>query len=145
MEDDMARTSLSAAENFSEQLAQDPQQRQARLLTSSMPIVTAASEGGADPRSRAAGKPRVLVFGSDTPIEDKPNFNVISEQYRYLVLSDSLDWLREREANLGIPPKKESTYRVTKPTSLQSLALLVCLVLLGISALGIGVWLARRR
>jgi hypothetical protein len=125
-------------------LAADPELRRNRLLTNSIPMIAAVSESGG-PQSRGAGKPRVLVYGSDTPIEDRPAFNAISEQYRYLVLSDSLDWLREREANLGIPPKKESTYRVTKPASLQSLLLLVGMVLMGITVLGVGVWLSRRR
>jgi gliding motility-associatede transport system auxiliary component len=136
----------TSAEQAARAMAADPDLRVRKQLSAgSVSVAVAVTEGGSPEPGGAPAKPRMLVFGSDTLLEDRPEFPVIPDEYRHLIFSDCLDWLREREANLGIPPKKESTYRVTKPASLQSLLMLVGIVLTGIATLGIAVWLTRRR
>ncbi len=140
MDDDFGKS----AETTAQELAADPKVRQSKLVIRSIPLAAAVTETGA-PTAHGTGRPRILVFGSDSPIEDSPEFPAVSDQFRFLALSDSLDWLRKRESNLGIPPKKESTYRLTHASSLQNLLLLIAMVLVGITTLGVGVWLSRRR
>ena len=135
-----------SAEQTVRAMATDPELRVRKQLSGRpVPLAVAVTEGGRPEPGGSAGKPRMLVLSSDTLIEDRPDFPLLPDEYRDLVFSDCLDWIREREANLGIPPKKEATYRVTKPASLQSLLMLVGIVLIGIATLGIAVWLTRRR
>ena len=77
--------------------------------------------------------------------ELKAHLMATNEEYRQLVFSDSVDWLREREAGLGIPPRKAPTYTIGKPPDWLSLFTLLAMMMVGIIGAGVGVWLSRRR
>ena len=105
--------------------------------------VTESAPGG-DPSKPGPSKPRLLVFGSDSLLQDRAD-PVSQEPFRQLVFSDCVDWLREREASLGIPPKKTPTYTIGKAPEWLSLFTLLGMMVIGIGGLGVGVWLSRRR
>jgi ABC-type uncharacterized transport system len=90
-------------------------------------------------------QPRAVVFGSDSLVADRSRVPAAPDEYRQIFFGDCIDWLREREGNLGIPPKKLSTYNLDKPVDGQSQLLLLGMVTIGIVALGLGVWVSRRR
>jgi hypothetical protein len=94
---------------------------------------------------KGAKRPRAIVFGTDTFLQDQTPVPSVSEEYRHLLVSDSIDWLRERNATVGITPRKIGVFTLEKPIDWASQAVLMALVAVGISALGIGVWLSRRR
>ena len=56
-----------------------------------------------------------------------------------------MDWLRERDASIGIKPRKVGTFALEKPIDWPAQAVLLALVTMGITVLGVGVWLSRRR
>lgn len=110
----------------------------------SVTVGMAVTEGsGSDPR--APGKPRLIVFGSDTMLLDGQDLDLGNQEYRALSLADSLDWLRERNNNLGIPPRKTNLFQLGKGPDIISLLTLLGVMVIGIGGLGIGVWLSRRR
>ena len=112
-----------------------------------VPLAVAVTEPpapGAD--AKKGDRPRAIVFASETPLLDRPEGPMaVSEELRQLVFADCVDWLREREANLGIPPRKAATFTVGKPPDLMSLLTLLAMMVVGTAALGVGVWLSRRR
>ena len=115
--------------------------------SSSVPVAVAVTESAKseDPSKPGPSKARLLVFGSDTPLQDRPQGVAVSDEIRLAVLADSVDWLREREASLGIAPKKSLTYFLGKRPEYLSLFTLLAMMVIGIGGLGVGVWLSRRR
>jgi hypothetical protein len=107
-------------------------------------LTTAVTEGN-DPNNPEKAAPRMILFSSDMPIQDQPEIPLIPDSNRFQVLSDALDWLRERDSNLGIPPKKEAIYQITNPSSGRSLLVLMGTIMAAIVGLGVAVWLSRRR
>jgi gliding motility-associatede transport system auxiliary component len=117
-----------------------------QFTNQSVPVAVAVTEGGASADPKKGDKPRLIVFGSDTPIQDRPEGGLaLPEEYRQLIFSDCVDWAREREASLGIPPRKTSTYTIGKQPEWSSLLTLLAIMMVGITGLGVGVWLSRRR
>lgn len=90
-------------------------------------------------------KPRAIVFGSDSLLADQSDIDLRNDEYRALLFADLIDWLRERDANLGIPPRKKHVFELGTGPDLTGLLMLLAILIVGISGLGLGVWLSRRR
>ena len=112
-----------------------------RPISAAVGVAESAPGGG----EKATSKPRMLVFGSDTFIQDQTPVPSGVEEYRQLLFSDGIDWLREREASSGIPPRKVGIFSMEKPIDWPSQVVLLALVSVGVTVLGVGVWLSRRR
>jgi hypothetical protein len=110
---------------------------------SSVPVAVAATEASNDPGGKE--RPRAIVYGSDSPLADRQDFDLQNGEFRALLLAAQLDWLREKEVNLGIPPRKEHTFELGKGPDLTGLLILLAVMIVGLSGLGLGVWLSRRR
>jgi ABC-type uncharacterized transport system len=117
--------------------------REKQYTPGPVPVAAAAVETvqGEKPKSR----PRLIVFGSDTFLQDQSPIPAGTEEYRQLLFSGCIDWLRERDAGIGIAPRKVGVFTLEKPIDWPSQLVLFALLTSGIAALGIGVWLSRRR
>ncbi len=103
--------------------------------------VMESSMGGAKP----VQKPKMIVFGSETFLQDQGPVVSGAEEFRQQFFSDSIDWLRERDSSIGIPPRKIGTFALEMPIESSSQIILLALVTLGIVSCGVSVWLSRRR
>lgn len=90
-------------------------------------------------------RPRVIVFGSDSVLIDQPPVPAGVDERRQQLISDCIDWLRERDSAQGIPPRKLPVYLLDKPIDWTSQLVLLLMIALGIGVVGGGVWLSRRR
>ena len=90
-------------------------------------------------------KPRALVFGSDSILIDQPPTPAGIDEIRQQMVSDSLDWLREREASIGVTPRKLPVFILEKRVEWSSQFVLLLMIAMGIAVVGGGVWLSRRR
>jgi hypothetical protein len=121
----------------------DPQLRmQKRVSSRPVPVAAAVIETVGEKSSK---RPRALLFGTDTFLQDQAEGPAAPEEYRQLLISDGIDWLRERNATVGITPRKVGVFTLEKPIDWTSQAVLMSLVAVGITVLGVGVWLSRRR
>jgi hypothetical protein len=114
-----------------------------QLSRSSVPVAVAATEASNEPGGKE--RPRAIVYGSDSPLADRQDFDLQNAEFRALLLASQLDWLREKEVNLGIPPRKEYSFQLGKGPDLTGLLILLAVMIVGLSGLGLGVWLSRRR
>jgi hypothetical protein len=88
----------------------------------------------------------MIVFASDTLLQDQQEFPwPPDEAERRQVISDCVDWLTEREANMGIQARQQAVYLLKKEPSIGSLFMLLGMLGASVIALGIGVWLSRRK
>jgi hypothetical protein len=128
-------------------MARDPNAR--KRLTEKLPMMLAVSES---PRS-APGvpappeKPKLIVFG-DTTFISNVRADVRAEALEFDLFISSLEWLRERPANIGIEPKEYQYFELDRGVvdyydRLRFLPLLVASVIM--VGFGIGVWLVRRQ
>ena len=98
-----------------------------------------------DPQKPPVEKPRMLVFASDSLLTDRPAFDLTSPEIRQDLFGSSIDWLREREASIGIKPRAVNLYVLPKPIEISSKLTLLGMITLGLGALGVAVWYSRRR
>lgn len=117
-------------------------QMEKKLTQRAIPVAAAVTETVGDKGSK---RPRALVFGTDTFLHDQTPIPSGPDEYRQLLVSDGIDWLRERNATVGITPRKVGVFTLEKPIEWSSQAVLLGLVSVGITVLGVGVWLSRRR
>jgi hypothetical protein len=111
-----------------------------------VPLVCAVAETSPGPENqKATPKPRLVVFGTDTFLQDQAMVPTAAEESRQLLLSGSIDWLRERNANIGVTPRKVGVFVLEKPIDWTSQLIVLAVVAVGIGAMGVGVWLSRRR
>jgi hypothetical protein len=123
----------------------NPQLQQQKNLTQrAIPAACAVVEPGGTP-DKPANKPRIVVFGTDSFLPDQATVPAAPDEPRQLLFSDTIDWLRERNASIGIQPRKVGVFVLDKPIDWTSQAVLLAMVGVGITALGVGVWLSRRR
>ena len=87
----------------------------------------------------------MLVFASDSLLSDRPAFDLTSPEIRQDLFGSSIDWLREREASIGIKPRAVNLYVLPKPIEISSKLTLLGMITLGLGALGVAVWYSRRR
>jgi hypothetical protein len=123
----------------------DRQLQQEKKLSARPVVVAAAVIDSVGTGEKATKRPRALIFGTDTFLQDQSPIASGPEEYRQLLLSDGIDWLRERNATVGITPRKVGVFVLEKKIEWSSQAVLMALVAVGITVLGVGVWLTRRR
>ncbi|HEX9669502.1 MAG TPA: hypothetical protein VGC93_08470, partial [Thermoanaerobaculia bacterium] len=105
-------------------------------------VESAGAEAAAAPAPAGAKKTRLVVFGdSDFAANQLLQANVGNT----VLLTNALNWLVEREALLGIPPKKtEQVHLNLTGAQLRGVVLLVALGL-PVLAAATGIWIALRR
>jgi hypothetical protein len=91
-------------------------------------------------------KPRIVVFGGSTFASNR-FMSLNAGDTSYNLFSSALSWLRERQQNIGLEPKRRNTFelKVAEEDSTRMHLLPAMFMLLGIIGLGTGVWLVRRR
>jgi len=105
--------------------------------------VSAVLPGGSP--DKPAEQPRMVVFASDTVVADNAAFGVVPPEFQQQIVSDSADWLREREASIGVKPRTVPLYRLPAPIELASKMTLLGMITVGLAGLGVAVWYSRRR
>jgi hypothetical protein len=114
-------------------------------------IVTESSFDPNDPHAMMRGggeqKPRMVVFGSASMACNR-NMDERRRSPYFDLIANSIEWLREKESLMGIPPKKRDTYELKPKTETEyvnmvfSPLMLIVACMLGLAT---GVWLVRRR
>lgn len=115
-----------------------------RVSERPVPVAVAVTQPPA-PGGKGDPQPRMVVFGSDTLLLDRPAIEAGREEYRQQLVTDLLDWLKGRSASIGIKPRKVGIFALEKPIDWPSQLVLLVMVTGGITALGVGVWLSRRK
>ncbi|MCE9534630.1 MAG: GldG family protein [Planctomycetes bacterium] len=90
-------------------------------------------------------RPRLLVIGTDSFLaDDILRQSRIPDKY-INIMGDMIDFMREKPKGINVPPREFATYALPEKTNAVSLFYLpVLLIVLGIVALGVGVWVTRR-
>lgn len=100
-------------------------------------------EGG---ETQATERPRLLVIGTDAFVGDDALRQSRAPHVYIAMTGAMLDYVRERPRGMNIEPKALGTFALKKDSdSVSVLFLPIALVVLGITALGAGVWVARRK
>jgi hypothetical protein len=110
----------------------------------SFPVAVASVESSGK-GDKAAERPRAIVFGSDSILIDQPQVPAGIEEVRHQLVSDCVDWLRERDTTIGVAPRKLPVFILEKPVDWSSQLVLLLMIAMGIAVVGGGVWLSRRR
>lgn len=108
------------------------------------PVAVAITESTRE-GEKTAEKPRAIIFGSDSVLIDQPPVPSGIDEVRAQFFSDNVDWLRERDASIGIAPRKLPIFILEKKVEWSTQAMLVFMICIGIGVVGGGVWLSRRR
>ncbi len=122
-----------------EELLNDPEQQVRKKATQRRPwpVAVIASEGGAG---------RLAVFGSGEAFADPDRRAARPSDAAADLVAVTVNWLRDRPAVANIAAKDYRTYTLDRKASDTALLWLpVGAVLFGILALGIGVWVFRRK
>jgi hypothetical protein len=128
-------------------------------LRSSITVAVAVSDPGAmdpmDPHAgmmgprKGDGAPRMIVVGDSKFASDAAIAGGGREEgasLGYELFANSIAWLRERPASIGISPKDRKIYKMKEGTNVSSMVNTpFALMALGIVGLGLGVWVVRRR
>ncbi len=100
----------------------------------------------------APGTPRVEVIGDSDFVSNDAlagrggEDEQINAATNYALFASALAWLREKPGSMGIEPKKRDSYSIGATTNfLNMLVFPFSLMFLGITGLGLGVWVVRRR
>jgi len=115
---------------------------EAKEFSETSKIVAVVSSKG-DEEGKPA-KPR-LILVSATSILPTSGDPQASSEAKNSIIPSMLDHLQERDAGLGIQPKKLPTYKPTGSFDLLNRMLFMLLVMGVVVGLGITVWFARRR
>ena len=90
-------------------------------------------------------RPRVVVIGTDSFVDDESIRQSRVPAQNVNVIGQLFEWIRERPEGMKIEPQSLGTYNLPeRPDMLGLLWLPTGLILMGIMALGIGVWVTRR-
>jgi hypothetical protein len=93
----------------------------------------------------AKSRPRLLAIGTDSFCSDDALAQLSSPNVYVALMGAMLDMVRERPQGMNIEPRALGSYTLKKdPDTVGLFWLPVGLVVLGIMALGMGVWVARR-
>jgi hypothetical protein len=91
-------------------------------------------------------RPQMLVIGTDSFLSDDALQQTRQPDDYAAIMAMMLDVVREKTNTLGIEPRALGTYSLSKQADAGSLLYLpIGLIILGIPALGIGVWFSRRQ
>jgi hypothetical protein len=92
-------------------------------------------------------KPRMVVFGNASMACNR-NMDERARRPYFDLIASSIEWLREKEGNIGNEPKKRDTYEL-KPKTTEDVVRMVylppVLIVFGMIGLATGVWIVRRR
>ena len=114
--------------------------RDAQDLGGPVSLAVVAESANTAPGKRAM---RMVVFGDS---DFASNQLLQANEANVVLLSNALNWLAEREALLGIPPKKTEQVKLTLTSDeYRTVYLLAAALPLLAAALGVGVFLRRRR
>ena len=98
------------------------------------------------PPSPTDQKPRLVAVGNSVMASNMYTNSRAGQQPIFEFVTSSVEWLREKPGNIGIPPKKHQVYTLPATTSFWPFFLMpTALILLGVVGMGTGVWLVRRR
>jgi hypothetical protein len=135
-----------------EELSKDQQKLQDQISRKPLTLAMAVSEGKTPvpfPGHEFAakeGQPRLVVFGDASWISNE--YLLRPSPNNYQLFASCLSWLAER-ADIGarVPPTEHDIYELKAPpgSGLRLLLLPGFLMVLGVVALGVGVWVVRRR
>lgn len=140
-EDNYRENLLAAWAKFADDknLRQEKQLREHAFMMA-VAVLETSREG-----EKTIEKPRAMVFGSESILIDQPPVPNGVEEVRQQIVSDSLDWLRERQSSMGVSPKKLPVFLLEKKVEWSSQFVLLLMIGMGIAVVGGGVWLSRRR
>jgi hypothetical protein len=136
-----------------EALLKNEEELAKKLQDEPLPVAVAVGEpqtpSGNDPHAfmrPSEQTPRMIVFGS-AAFATNQYMRESSPLPYYDLLASSLAWLRERPSSIGLEPKKRNFFvlNVADEQAQRMRYLPALIILLGIGALGTGVWLVRRR
>ena len=123
----------------------DRLQKEIQLSRSDVPVATYIAEAVTEGNEQKE-RPRLLVIGTDSFVVSDPTLQKFIPLQDYIaLLGKMLEVVREQPNSMGIEPQALGTFSV--PNSAEAAGLLylpVGIVLMGIVALGGGVWIARR-
>lgn len=122
-----------------------PREKKLSPASQVLGMAVSAIPPNANPEKPPQEKARMLIFASDTMLADQPAFDLISPDFRQQFVAGGIDWLREREASIGIAPRAVNLYKLPRPIELSSQFILLAMITIGIAALGVAVWFSRRR
>jgi hypothetical protein len=126
-------------------LVNDPALRQEKQLREHAFVMAVGVLETSREGEKTIEKPRAMVFGSDSILIDQPTVPSGIEEVRQQIVSDSVDWLRERQSSIGVAPKKLPVFYLEKRVEWSSQFVLLLMIGMGIAVVGGGVWLSRRR
>lgn len=107
-------------------------------------VAASAVPAGGEPGKPPPDAPRMLIFTTDSVAVDRGAFDFGPPTDRYQLIAGGVDWLREREASIGIRPRAVSAYRLPA-IDMQSKLMLLAMITVGLTGLGVAVWYSRRR
>lgn len=114
-------------------------------------VVTESNVDPSDPhaamRAATEQKPRMVVFGNASMASNR-NMQEQARTPYFSLIASCIEWLREKEANIGIEPKKRDAFVLmpkTKDEGFRMIFLPPILIVTAILGLGTGVWIMRRR
>jgi hypothetical protein len=121
----------------------------------SLPALVAVSESNfnpnpMDPHARMRNtnsRPRLIVFGNANCAANRM-MDEESGFANYALVASSIEWLRDRPANIGIEPKKRDVFAMEPKTGAEGFRMVflpLFLVVTSILGLATGVWVVRRR
>jgi hypothetical protein len=143
-----------------EELRKDKNKAEGKGFTrGGVPVAVAVSEAGPPDRNNphafmqpsTEGTPRLLAFGnaafvSDSSLQSRQGPRRATGYPNYDVFESSLAWLRERPQSIGLDPKDRKIYQLEPNANLMRMWFLpIGLMMVTVLALGLGVWVVRRR
>ncbi|MEZ6142522.1 MAG: Gldg family protein [Zavarzinella sp.] len=110
------------------------------------PVSVAVAVSDRPATQEAKPIPRMVVFGSDLMLLDNSQIGrFVGPEKQAALVSQSIDWLRQRNINLGIPLKKPNSYQLPTGTEKSTYLYLLLLATVIIGGGGLSVWYLRQK
>ena len=136
----------SSARQLAESLLKDSRLFRERRSNDPLPLAVAVTESPPPGASGGSPRPRLVVFGTANFITNPRMDESRSDPLYFDLFAGTLEWLREKPANVGIEPRTYKNYMIDPGTTAFRLVFLpIVLALAAIIGLGVGVWVVRRR
>ena len=121
-------------------LLTNPTEAKKRVTRDPLPVMVAVTESSADPHGGSQGqKPRLLVIGTSSIVTNRNLRDQGGATDLNLILS-SINWCRERYANIGVQPKTHTSYVMPKVSYARLFWLPTFGMMLGIFGFGMIIW-----